>query len=147
MGEFPGWLVCRAWMLREPLTTQWALIEPDERDHVLAFWIRASESDAWTFDQLGDLVGTVMNAGEEIPTLDQWAREVASRRRCTPTRRGPKGDRRTDFRTMLDVALRTEFFGMSKRAAYREIGAETNRSPEAVESASKRGNQWPPGAK
>ena len=64
MGEFPGWLVCRAWMLREPLTTQWALIEPDERDHVLAFCIRASESDAWTFDQLGDLVGTVMNAGE-----------------------------------------------------------------------------------
>ena len=48
---------------------------------------------------------------------------------------------------MLDVVLRTEFFGMSKRAAYREIGAETNRSPEAVESASKRGNQWPPGGK
>lgn len=87
-----------------------------------------------------------MDAGESVPALDQWAREVAAGRRRAPNRRGPKGDPCADFRTLADVILRTEFGGQSKRAAYKEIAAATNRSSEAVESAARRGAKWPPGA-
>ena len=81
MDEFPGLSACRAWVLRERLPDHWARIDPDQRDRALAFWIRASETDEWTFEQLRDLVGAAMDAGESAPALDQWAREVTARRR------------------------------------------------------------------
>lgn len=144
MDNFPGWLAVRAWKLREPLTSQWKLTEPDQRDRVLAFWIRASESDKWTFEQLQDLLNSVMDANEIPDALQAWANEVTARRRKIPTRRGPKSDPRGDFKTMVDAILRKALRGTSLRRAYHEIAKKANRSPEAVESAVRRGKQWPP---
>ena len=143
MADFPGWLAVRSWKRRESMTDTWALTPPDQRDRVLAFWIRASESDEWTFEQLRALFGELMDASEVPGALQAWANELASSRRRPPTRRGPKGDPRDDLRTMVDVMLRSELGGVSRRQAYREVAEETNRSPEAVESAARRGGRWP----
>ena len=121
-------------------------MKPAERDRALDFWIRASEFDEWTFEHLRDLFGNLIDSGDMPPALQAWANEFTARRRQAPTRRGPKNDPAKDFKTMADVVLRSEFKGMSLRQAYREVGKEINRSPEAVESAVRRGRQWPPGA-
>ena len=99
--------------------------------------------------RLRELLDSLIDKGDIPPPLQQWAIEVAARRRSRPTRRGPKSDPRGDFRMWVDAILRKELKGMSLRAAYREISAESkhkNLSPEAVESAVRRGKQWPPGA-
>ena len=149
MAEHPSWpvrQVWRPWMLREPLSNQWAAIAHEHRNEVLDFWIRAAESDEWTFSQLEGLVDRLMDTHDFPPILKKWSHEVTARRRKPPSRTGPKSDPRNDFRTMVDVMLRSEFGGMSQRAAHREIGKETNRSESAVESAARRGGRYPRGA-
>ncbi len=143
MGKFELWHIARAWKLREPLAQQWKSIEPDLQESWLAAWIQLSEHDPWTYDQLRELLDSIMDSGDVPPGLNKWALEDAAGRRRTPARRGPKSDPHGDFGTFVDVVLRAEFTGISKRAACREIGKETNRSPEAVASSAKRGGEFP----
>ena len=146
MADFAGPGACRSWWLREPLTDQWARCEPTERDRRLRFWLRASEDDEWTFDQVHELFASRFDAGDVPAALQRWANEVHLCRRQRPTRTGPKHDRRADYKAMVGTVILTELFGLSKRAAYREIAPVRHRGPEAIESAAKRGSRWPPGA-
>ena len=149
MGRFPGTSACLAWTLRKPLTSQWEWTKPDQRDRVLAFWIRASKSDEWTFKQLQELLDTLIDSDEIPGALQAWASDVAAGRQKIPTRTGPKSDPKGDFITMADAVFRNELQGISFRRAYREISkeqSETNRCPKGVESAVRRGRKWPPGA-
>ena len=111
------------------------------RDRVLAYWLRMAESDPWTFDQVGDLLGAMLDSGEDVPPcLDTWAREVASRRRSRPR---PKGRRRTDRADDSHVALQVRALAMmtgSRREACRIVGGWLAMSPENVESAWRRWN-------
>ena len=148
MDEFPGLSACRAWVLRERLPDHWARIDPDQRDRALAFWIRASETDEWTFEQLRDLVGAAMDVGETTPALDQWAREVTARRRRKPTRTGPKSNPQSDYRLMAAVEIRRLVFGETDHAARRAVAEELNaKNPQynKVRKAHERANRWPPG--
>ncbi len=144
----PGAVARCDWGENFPLTDQWRrevspqteALFPDRRDKLLAFWIEKSETDDWTFDQLGDLVGAMIDAGEDVPALDRWAREVAARRRKRPTRTGPKGDRTRDFHiaALVEILSRS---GMSQRAAKRLLKDTFHMSEEAVESARARGRR------
>ncbi|MCY4002492.1 MAG: hypothetical protein OXF33_02110 [Rhodospirillales bacterium] len=143
MASWPGEWAALHWGMRTPFVRQWALGASSNED-ILAFWIRASEYDEWSFEQLQQLLESLLD--EEIPdSLSRWGLEVATKRRTTPNRRGPKGDRGTDFELAFEVTWRHEVDGSSLRSLYREIGDRINRSPEGVESAVKRGRKWPPG--
>ena len=144
----PGAVARYDWGEKFQLTDQWRCdvspqteaLFPDRRDKLLAFWIERSETDDWTFEQLRELLGAMMNAGESVPpALDQWAREVAARRRKRPTRTGPKGDRTRDFRIAGMVHALSS--AMSGRAAKRLIGESLHMSEEAVEGARVRGRR------
>ena len=145
----PGAVARCDWPDKIPLADQWRgevspqteALFPDRRNKLLAFWIEKSETDDWTFDQLCDLIGAVIiDAGEEVPALNQWALEVAARRRKLPTRTGPKGDRVRDFDIAAIVEILSEC-GMSKRAAKRTLADVYHKSEEAIESARARGLQ------
>lgn len=146
MGERPGTWEVVNWYLSTPLVKQWGLISEDSRERILAFWLRASERDAWTFRQLQELLDSLIDEGEIPALLQAWAIDVAAGRRRVPVRTGPKGNRSADFKMALEAMFRHELGQESLRGVYREIGERANRSPEAVESAVKRGRQWPPGA-
>ena len=144
----PGATVRWDWGEMVPLTDQWQCevspqteaLFPDRRDRMLAYWLEQSETDPWTFDELGELLGAMMDAGESVPpALDQWAREVAARWRNRPTRTGPKGDRTRDFRIAGMVHALSS--AMSGRAAKRLIGESLHMSEEAVEGARARGRR------
>ena len=146
MSSWPGPAVCRAWKLREPLADQWKRYNVETRDRALVFWIKAAQVDEWTYAQLGDLVGTLIDCSKEPPkSLERWAFEVAARHLRPPTRRGPKGDVRQDFLTMVEAVIRQVIGGQSARRAYAEMGEEQCRSPKTIEAAVRRGGKWPPG--
>ena len=133
------------WGLKVPLPKAWADYSTGTnilyRDRALAYWIDMSRDDPWTFDQLGDLVGALMDVGESVPALDQWAREVASRRVERPNPKGRKRvDRSEDARIVFAIVGLT-LFGKSRREACRIIGEVLHKSPEAVESAWRRYNE------
>ena len=144
----PGAVARNEWGLKVPLVDQWQrevsphteTLFPDRRVKLLAYWLEQSETDEWTFDQLGELVGALMDAGEAVPALDQWAREVAARRRTRPKRRGPKGDRTRDF-TVAALVHTLSRAGMSGRTAKRLLANTLHQSEEAIESARARGRR------
>ena len=81
MDDYPGGLACRDWYLRIPLTEQWTETSADFRECVLAFWIRASESDAWTYSQLQVLMQNFLDTNEDSPSaLQTWANNIAADR-------------------------------------------------------------------
>ena len=157
MDEGPGGRAHRNWYWRKPLVDQWAETGERFRDRVLAFWIRVSERDDWTFDQLKDLLRHMLDSGEEVPAaLNQWALEVAAERRQKKV--GRKSDPNGDFRTLMGVEFAKELFGWSARRAYREIaelpwpqrsldgkrtGKVVHRSWETVASAARRARSLP----
>lgn len=148
MGEFPGWLACRAWLRREPLTGRWAMLKPDERDRALAFWIRAAESDDWTREQLRLLMRICMDADDIPSALQKWVNEDYDGR-LPPLRRGPRTDHASDFRIMTAVEIRKLVFGETDHAARRAVSEELNaKHPQydKVRGAHERGKRWPPGA-
>ena len=126
MDEPPSGWERRNWALRESLPDQWAETPPRKRDRVLAYWLRASETDEWTFDQLRDLVGALLDAGKTMPALDQWAREFAAGRREKPIRPGRKSDPTSDHLTMAEIEVRKAVRGESDRAAQRAVAEERN---------------------
>ena len=122
-------LINKYWGFRRPL-------EPDASDSALAFWIEKSNSDEWSFDDLGRLLGTMLDDGlTPAPALALWAYEVAAKRRARPTRTGPKSNPRKDIYIATFSALIQSTSGMSERAANRRVGAKLNMSPEGVRSA------------
>ena len=143
----PGATVRWDWGEMVPLTDQWRCEVspqtearfPDRRDRMLAYWIENSQTDQWTFDQLGVLLDSMIGTETIPPALGLWAYEVAARRRKRPTRPGPKGDRTRDCR----IAGIVHFLSgaMSGRAAKRLIGKALHMSEEAVESARARGRR------
>ena len=135
----PGGFARYLWEEKMPLPDAWAQHSPSFHDRILAYWIEKSESDEWTFDQLRNLLGNMMDTDEPVlPPLQRWAYEVAAGRRKCPTRRGPKGDRTRDAHIAARVYILRK--GMSQRAAERLLADELNMSPEAVASARRRGN-------
>ena len=119
------------WVLRLPL-------EPDAGASVLAFWIEKSKSDEWTFDDLGRVLGAMLDDGLTPPRpLALWACEVAAKRRARPTRTGPKSDPKKDaiIGAFTELLLATDKAITSERAAIRKVGAVLGKSPEGVKSA------------
>ena len=130
-----------------PLPEQWAEASGGFRDRVLAFWVRASETDEWTFIQLRALLADMIDSGETIPpTLQAWANEYAVGRREPPIRKGRKSYPEKDIQILWMEIFLTENFGVSKRSAHGEIAKAFNRSQEGVESAARRARRRPPGA-
>lgn len=113
------------------------------RDRALAYWIEMSQCDPWTFDQLRDLLDSVMNSGETVPpALDCWAREFAAGRLRRPRLRGRKRvNRYEDAQIVLLVVFLVELLGKSRREACRILGEGLNKSPETIESAWRRYNK------
>ena len=120
MAEYPGGWAVRQWHWREPLPKQWAETSDAFRDRVLKFWITASESDPWTFDQLKILHADLTTQNDEAPAaLEEWRLEVeAGQRRI---KRGRKRDPQGDLRALMAVTFSKEFFGWSERRACREV--------------------------
>ena len=161
MDDSPGGWACFQWYERWPLPEQWVNTSSDFQERVLAFWIRASESDEWTFSQLNDLLAILHDSeSEEIPpALNTWGIEVALGRRKVPL--GRPTDPVGDARTATVEHFLTEFFGFSKRRAHQEIakirwparandGTTTGRvkirPPGTVEASANRARRGPPGA-
>ena len=133
------------WGEKVPLPEAWASYSTGTnilyRDQALAYWIEMSRDDLWTFDQLGYLVGVVMDASESVPMLDQWARDVASLRLPRPKPQGRKRVDRSEDALIVDAIAVFTLFGNSRREACRIIGEVLHKSPEAVESAWRRYNE------
>ena len=110
--------------MRKALPDQWCPenSDPASRTAALRWWIRASEVDTWTYDQLGDLVGWHIDAGEDLPDdLLEWALEKAANRHG-PRRPGRKSDPKSDCEVMVEVLWKTMFEGKSANRVYHEIG-------------------------
>ena len=134
----PGAVASCAWADMVPFTDRWPG-NPDSRDRTLAYWIEKSESDEWSFTQLQQLLGQIVDTGGDIPdALQRWANEVASNRRKLQKRTGPKGNRTRDAWIAAFVDIATEA-GLSQRAAAQYIGRVLGMSAEAVVSARRRG--------
>ena len=147
MADFPVPAAAPAWVLRKPLTDQWVWIDPDERGPVLAFWIRASETDAWTRDQLRALFVDCMDTGKIPEALQAWANDDYTGR-LSPIQRGPKTDYASDYRIMAAVEIRKLFFDEKDHPARRAVAEERNpKCPQygKVRGAHERGKRWPPG--
>ena len=145
MGKWPGTWALVNWKMQTSFVKQWALGASDD-EAILAFWIRASEHDRWTFGQLQELLDSLIDEGEIPAVLQDWALDVAARRRQASSRRGPKGDPSSDFRVFFESLMRQTWGGESLRSVHRDIALRRNRSPGAIESAAKRGRQSPPSA-
>lgn len=146
MANRPNTWAFIQWKMRTPFVRQWSLMSNDSRENILAFWIRVSEHDEWTFVQLQVLLDSLVVEGEIPSDLQAWALDVAARRRQAPKRRGPKGEPRADFEAFFESFNRQMWSGESQRSIHRDIATKRNKSPEAIESAVKRGGQSPPGA-
>lgn len=132
----PGAFALWEWFETTPLSRTWSQCSKQNQERLMRFWLRASEEDPWTFEQLGLLLRNLLEASETIPrTLRRWGLEVAAGLREAPRRTGPKGNRTRNARIAATLHLLTKFFGISRREAAKKVGAAINLSPEAVESA------------
>ena len=132
------------WKRREPLIETWRGLDGGERDTALAFWRDASESDAWTFDQLAGLLRECRESSPRVPLLlADWGLAVAAGERRRPVRRGRSTDYAEDLHVMMAVVFRQARLGETVHAACQAVAETTNRSYEGVRAAYKRGDQWP----
>ena len=138
------WLAFR-WKRREPLTETWKELAGDDRKTALAFWFRAAETDAWTFDELRRLLDQCIDAKDVPLSLQAWGLDVAAGRKAAPVRRGRPTDYQEDLIVMISVVLRQHHLGETLHAACQAVAINTNRSYEAVRAAFDRGNKPPPG--
>ena len=146
VADFPGWPAVWDWVGRVPFVRQWARMPPDWHARVLAFWIEASETDAWTRDELSALFAHCMDAGAIPPPLQAWVNDNYTGR-LPPIRKGPKTDHFSDYRIMGEVEFRKMVFSETDHAARRAIAEELNpASPQydKVRGAHERGRRWPP---
>ena len=137
----PGAFGVYQWAQKVPLVDQWPQVRGQRQFRLayLAYWVEKSESDPWTFHQLQELLGSMIDAGERVPAaLQSWANEVASGRRREPRRTGPKGDRTKDCWIAAGVHILSKC-GMSQREVKRQMGRVLSKSEEAIESARRRG--------
>ena len=131
------------WRMRVPFVRQWALGASEHGD-ILEFWIRASEYDPWSFQELRRLLDALLDAGEAPDALERWGLEFAAERRKPPARRGPRTDYRKDFLTAFEVLWR-EADGESLNGVYASIAEREPRSPSTVRSAHERSKIDPRG--
>ncbi len=140
----PGAFGVYQWVQKVPLADQWQHMQVGGnrkyRKLYLGYWIEKAEADPWTYSQLRELLGSLMDSGERIPgALQSWANAVAVRRAREPRRTGPKSDRRKDAWVYFGVRLVSEMHHVSEREAKRRIGRLLHLSEDGVESARRRG--------
>ena len=145
MAEHVGSWALLNWFQQRPLTDAWARIsDAAHRERILRWWIRASESDEWTFAELRSLLAYLLAAGEVPGPLAQWGLEVAAERRRPPARSGPKGNRTADFLVAFEAKWRN-MDGESMRSIHRDLARRIYRTEDAVRDAVKRGFRTPRG--
>ena len=151
-------IVTLQWLWKIPLPIVWQLLaEPDELMHLeanayavslntppaagrraaaMSFWIAKSNEDAWTFDQIRDLIATLRD-GSIPDALVEWSLDVTSGIRKRPTRRGPKSDTEKDCRIAWTFRMLVRL-GYSGRAAKRRMSEHMAMAPETIENAVRR---------
>ena len=125
MGKRPGTRAFVNWKARSPFVKQWSLMSDGSRAQVLDFWIRAPEFDEWTFGQLQELLGSLLEVDDIPPALERWSLEYSARRRKVPVRRGRKGHPSEDFLMAFEAMLRHHVDGEPKRAIYEDMSGRT----------------------
>ena len=109
-GTSYPWRLAVPWKCREPLPGQWRATPADDRAAALEFWLALAAGDAWTFEQLGTLLGECRRAVDVPPALREWAFDKAEKGLSAPKRTGPKHDPAEDFRILTDVIVRMVIF-------------------------------------
>ena len=124
--------------MRRPLPDMWRDLSEAGRVKALPYWINKAEHDPWAFRQLGDLAAVILDAGDRLPApLSAFATEVLRGARERPKRW--RSDPSRDARIAGMVLAMHDLGGMSQRQACRIVGEALRMSPEAVESARRRG--------
>ena len=131
------------WRMRTPFVKQWTLSASGHGD-MLDFWIRASEYDPWSFEELRRLLDALLDAGTAPADLERWGLEFAAGRRKPPVRTGPRTDYRRDFLTAFEVLWR-QADGEFLNPIYVDIGAREHRASSTVRSSAERGIRDPRG--
>ena len=140
---------CVNWMMRKPLDDQWRRIsDPDDRIMALRWWIRISEHDAWTYDQLAELLAWHLDVGQDPPRpLTEWAHRVAAKHRSAPTKPGRRSKPEKDIKVLAEFMFKKLVEEKSDIRSYTGVGERVGRAPSSVRSAVERAGRWPPGTR
>ena len=122
---------------RRPLAETWADASAAARARALPYWLRKAERDPWAFRELLALAATLEESGTDKPEALRAFMLVYLRGEREPPK-GWKSNPTRDARIAAGVHILTEC-GLSRRAACRLMAEELTLSPEAVESARRRG--------
>ena len=137
------WRLARPWKRRDPLPGQWRATPAERRDESLEYWIALAATDAWTFEQLGALLGECRSSGDVPPALAAWAFDVVERGLSAPKRSGPKHDSVEDYRILSEVCVRMILFAEKVTPACRAVADEHGVDVWLIRDAYNRANKWP----
>ena len=150
MGDSLPWLAAHLWKGQVSFAGQWERMTPEQRDRVLEFWLRLSETDKWTRQQLRQLFMSCMDAGDIPEALQAWANKDYTGS-LKPIRTGPRTDHASDYRITAMVETRKLVHKEKDHAARRAVAEELNpKHPQydKVRGAHERGSRlltglWP----
>ena len=130
-------------MRREPLPGQWRATPAEDREDTLEYWLALAATDAWTFEQLGALLGECRSSGDVPPALREWAFDKAEKDLAAPTKTGPKHDTAEDFRIMNEVIVHMIVFDKKFTPSYKAVAAERGVDAHKIRDACYRAKKWP----